>query len=315
MLINRFWIIFCLSILCFGCQNNTTIAEDQIIAEDQTFTISNGIREGSLIGKIESTNTLPVHYYLLSQGMSKAFSLDSITGEFFITDVSILQNFEDSVIELEVLFSRTGNYIEHGVLSKIIINVIKDHFIYCWDSREQQGEITDAVVNSLFPTNNFASPIFYQASAWTNKLQATITRTYMKFDLSTIPQGAKIESAKLFLFSPSDSISEHAHSTLSGTNEFYVRRVIEKWNPQTITWQNQPVYTFDNEVLLASSLTHYQDYEIDITNIVRSIIETGEVNNGFLIMLKEESFYRRICFSGSSNHDNMQQPYLQILYK
>jgi hypothetical protein len=314
MLKYRFQIVFFLSILSFGCQNNATIAEIQIDVENQTFTISNGIRNGSIIGRIEPTKTPLVNYFLLKQPLSEAFSLDSITGILIITDVSVLYELPENVIELEVLISRTGNYIEHGVVSKIFINVINDQIKKQWNSREQQAIVFDALVNSLYPTTNYNAPSYNRASAWTNNLKATITRTYLKFDLSTVPQGAKVESARLFLYSPSDSIPDHSHSTLSGPNEFFVRRVIEEWNPKTINWHNQPAYSSDDEVLSASSLTRDQDYEIDITTMVRFMIESGAANNGFLIMLKKESFYRQICFSSSNSDDYSQRPYLQIEY-
>lgn len=307
--------MFFLSILCFGCQNNATIAEIHIDAEDQTFSISNGIRNGSVIGRIEPTKTPLVNYFLLKQPLSEAFSLDSLTGVLIITDVSVLNELPENVIELEVLISRKGNYIEHGVVSKIFIIVINDHVEKQWDSREQQAVVSDALVNSLYSTTNYNAPFYYKASAWTNNLKTSITRTYLKFDLSTFPQGAKVVSAKLFLYSPSDSIPDHAHSTLSGSNEFYVRRVIEEWNPKTITWQNQPVYSSDEEVLSASSLSPNQDYEIDITTIIRSMVETGTENHGFLIMLKQESFYRQICFASNNYHDHLMRPLLQIKYE
>lgn len=315
MLKYRFQIVFFLSILCFGCQNNASIAEIQIDAEDQTFTILNDISNGSVIGRIEPTKTPLVNYFLLDQPLSEAFSLDSITGVLIINDVSVLNELPENVIELEVLISRTGNYIEHGVITNIIIKVINDNTYKHWDTREQQTHISDALVNSLYPTLNYKAPFYYKASAWTNNLQALITRTYLKFDLTTIPQGANILNAKLSLFSPSDSTRDLSHSTLSGTNEFFVRRVTSEWDPQTITWQNQPEYSTNGEVISGSSLTHDQDYEIDITTIVRSIIETDEENYGFLIMLKQESFYRQICFASNNYHDHLMRPHLQIKYE
>jgi hypothetical protein len=315
MLKYGFRIILYLTILCFGCQHNTTVAEIQIDAEDQTFTISNSIREGAIIGQIESTSSGSVKYFLLNSTFSHAFSLDSISGELFLANVSILKELHENGFELEVLISRSGNYIEHGVITNIIIKVINDNTYKHWDSREQQAHISDALVNSLYPTLNYKAPFYYKASAWTNNLQASITRTYLKFDLTAIPQGANILNAKLSLFSPSDSTRDLSHSTLSGTNEFFVRRVTSEWDPQTITWHSQPEYSTHVEVISGSSLTHDQDYEIDITTIVRSIIETDEENYGFLIMLKQESFYRQICFASNNYHDHLLRPLLQIKYE
>jgi hypothetical protein len=313
----QFRIIFYLSILCFACQNNSTIAEIQITVEDQTFTISNNLNEGAIIGQIESASSVSVNYFLLTNAFSYAFTIDSISGDLILTNVSIFKEINDNEngIELELLTTRTGNYIEYGVISSIFINVNNDPKEKLWDSSEEQANLSDAVVNSLLPTTNFENPGYYKASAWTNNLQTSIIRTYLKFDISTIPKEAKVCYAKLYLYSPSDSKSEHSHSTLSGSNDFFVRRISEEWDSQLITWENQPAYYTEDEVLCSSSLTFDQNYEIDITAIVQSIIENELDNYGFLIMLSQELFYRQICFASNNYQNQSLRPHLQIKYK
>lgn len=74
------------------------------------------------------------------------------------------------------------------------------------------------------------------------------TRTYLKFDLSSIPEGATINSATLYLFAwgtgPDPDIVVEAHYLEDDTS----------WQPNTITWNNAP-----QDFVPAPSATHTFD--------------------------------------------------------
>jgi hypothetical protein len=315
MLKNRLGNILFLVLLCFGCQYNATITEDQITVDDQIFTLSTNTYEGTAIGQVELKSAIPVNFFLVKNANSFAFAIDSITGELFFNDAEILNKVSQDRIELILLTSCRGNYIDYGVQSNIYIDVFREPKIECWDSRENHSEVSAALVNSFMPSVNYENPECIKATAWTYNLQNLVTRTFFKFDLQSVPQDINIIDAKLYLYSPSENNINNSHSTLSGPNSFYIRRITSDWQSTDITWNNQPEYTIEGESLNPSSTDDKQNYEIDITYIIKDIVEKKIVNYGFLIMLKQESFYRQICFASNSYHNQLLRPILRIRYQ
>jgi len=97
-------------------------------------------------------------------------------------------------------------------------------------------------------------------------------RSFVAFDLSSIPEGAIIQSAALSLYyNPNDDIQSFDYHT--GENDIYIQRVIESWQENTINWDNQPNSTTINRVLIPPCTTNTQDYiDMDVTELVKDII-------------------------------------------
>jgi hypothetical protein len=153
----------------------------------------------------------------------------------------------------------------------------------------------------------------FAGCAWTNQGIPFYARSFIKFDLSQLPAGATISSVHLSLFGNTQPINPN-HSQLSGSNNCFLRRVTQSWSSATATFNTMPTHTTINQVALAPSNSPLQDYlNIDVTNLFNDIITSGQ-NNGILIMLNTEQYYRSLNFASGANTDTTKQPLLEIIY-
>ncbi len=172
----------------------------------------------------------------------------------------------------------------------------------------------DALIDSRVPNVNYGNHPDYLACTWTNGGALTTGRSLIDFELSSIPMGATINSAKLSLYSY-NSLSNGSHSTQSGSNTAVLKRVLTSWNENTVTWNNQPSTTSQNEITIQSSTNSIQDYlDIDVTELVQDMIDNPNDSHGFLMQLMTEQIYRRLVFASSDNIDTNLHPKLEICY-
>lgn len=169
----------------------------------------------------------------------------------------------------------------------------------------------DVHLNSLNNTTNYGSHPDFASIAWTAGGTPVTARSLVEFDLSGIPSGAIINSAKLSLYAY-NSPSNGSHSTLSGSNESLIQRVTSSWAENTVTWATQPSTTTSNQVSIGPASTITDFIDIDVTAMVEDMLAFG--NNGFMIRLVTESYYRRMIFGSSDNTNNALHPKLVINY-
>lgn len=168
----------------------------------------------------------------------------------------------------------------------------------------------DAEIFNLQPSVNLAGDLI-RSNAWTFSGDAGVVRGLFQFDLSGIPAGAYIVSAHLDLYSPNaPSIEFH-----SGANESILQRITSSWQEVTVTWNNQPSTTTQNQIYLAESTADYQDYlQIDVTDMMRDMIADPANSHGFLLRQRVESPFRRMAFASSDYSDDSKHPRLTIQY-
>ncbi|MBG9377470.1 DNRLRE domain-containing protein [Panacibacter sp. DH6] len=162
-------------------------------------------------------------------------------------------------------------------------------------------------------------------TSWTNNGLPMGTRSFIKFTkISEVPEGATVSSAKLYLYPKGSSISNplngnsgYPGSPYSTDNACMVERVIdEDWNEEGITWNNQPGVTSTNAVLIPASNSQW-DYsaEVDVTAMVKSILQDPSKNFGFRISLLKEDIYRCLIFASAENVNASVRPKLVIEYQ
>lgn len=179
----------------------------------------------------------------------------------------------------------------------------------------RNGGIIDAEFRDDYPNNNYGLFPNFIANAWTSGGTSFIERSVLKFDLSTIPYNATINSATLSLFCNLTSGHSQLHSSLSGSNSCWLRRVTSSWQENTVTWNNQPSFTTQNQVEIQQSATQTQDYPaIDVTNLVKDMINYPSTSYGFMISLQTEQLYRSMVFASKDNADPDLRPVLNICY-
>ncbi len=159
-------------------------------------------------------------------------------------------------------------------------------------------------------------PIWYEddfiANAWTVQGAPFVERSLLKFDLSSLPEGAVIVGAKLSLFC--NTITGH-HQIHSGDNASYLLRITQPWDQYSATWNTQPAVTYEDAVEIPASIAQIQDYpNIDVTNLIKYFYDNPDQNFGFMFQLKEEELYAAMVFSSSDHIDSTKRPLLSIEY-
>lgn len=153
--------------------------------------------------------------------------------------------------------------------------------------------------------------------AWTNGGTPWTAREAIKFDLSTIPANSTIISANLYLYSyPTPTINGNLVDANFGTNNtMLVQQIVTNWSPLTTNWFNQPVASTTNQVVVPTTTQSTLDLNLDVTNMVASMV-TGNANYGFFLKLQNEVTYTSRIFVSSYNTTYpAKRPKLVVVYQ
>lgn len=172
---------------------------------------------------------------------------------------------------------------------------------------------------------NTATSFEIKVESWTISGGVINLREFVKFaELSEIPDTSHIIEAKLFLygldfddpyFPQGNSYYPGSPYNIYGENSCYVEKVIEDWNENTITWNNQPLITQKNRATLAASTSQWNyNTTVDVTQFVKAIVKSSK-NYGFRISMISETPYHSIGFYSSDASNAKQRPKLVITYQ
>jgi hypothetical protein len=162
----------------------------------------------------------------------------------------------------------------------------------------------DGVVITSTPSVNYGNLLY---GAIGNSVSA-VGRTYIKFDLSTVPANARITYAYLGLYQ---------YSTL-GTDNFTIGlyRITGDWDESTITWNLQPTSSTDAEItnnINAGAIT-WESWNID--DLVQAWLDGDIANYGMVLKDTEESLVDTVAYFYTSDYttDTTKNPKLEIAY-
>ncbi|MEP7145983.1 MAG: DNRLRE domain-containing protein [bacterium] len=171
-------------------------------------------------------------------------------------------------------------------------------------SNGETAYIADNYLNTHFPNHPDLIAI-----SWTNG-DAASARTLFKFNLAMIPSGSTVTSAKLSLFAnPSNNNANH-----SGPNQSYLRRVVSPWTKDSVLWEPQPDFTHHNEILLPMVTGTQNLIDINVTNLIKDMIQNPAQNFGFIFMQRFEYIYRSANFASITCPDSTLRPLLKIQF-
>jgi flagellar basal body rod protein FlgB len=170
----------------------------------------------------------------------------------------------------------------------------------------------DALIGSNTATSNWGTHEEITSAYWTVQGNWVTVKSLLEFDLSQIPANAVITDAKLSLWS--NSTTQSHYQLHSGDNASYLKRILQPWNENTVTWNNQPTTTSQNQVLLATSTSQTQDYlNINVTALFQDIVSSGN-NYGIMLQLTSEYDYQSMVLASSDYSNAAKRPKLEITY-
>jgi gliding motility-associated-like protein len=141
-------------------------------------------------------------------------------------------------------------------------------------------------------------------------------RDLIEFDLSTIPIGSVITSAKISLYAwTSTTTGNGQHSVANGSNSAWVRRITSPWGENTVTWNTAPSTTTANQVIMPMSTSSTQDYlNINVTNMTQDMVNNPSGSFGYYFQLQTETYYRKLNFCSSDWTVASKHPKIEIIY-
>lgn len=136
---------------------------------------------------------------------------------------------------------------------------------------------------------------------WTSSSEPWVLRGLIQFDLSSIPAGATIDSAYIYLYSDSTPVSGNLVDANFGTsNSFTIEQVTSAWATATTTWFTQPTADSSSEVVVPGTTLPFLDVRENVTSMVMSMVKNNS-NYGFLLKLQTEVTYNSRIFVSSYN--------------
>jgi len=150
------------------------------------------------------------------------------------------------------------------------------------------------------------------AECWTINGVLLYGRSLFKFNMSPIPAGAIINSAKLVLFS--DTLPDNGdliHANYGTTNDFWIQRVAGAWDQNT-NFNTLPSLDTAGEVHVPQTSQPFLKLNLDVTTMVNNMATNG--NNGCEMKLNTEQLYNSRIFCSSLYSDTTRRPYLSVTY-
>jgi PKD repeat protein len=166
---------------------------------------------------------------------------------------------------------------------------------------------------SYHPGNNYGHTELFHTMGWTYWGETGAIRSLMDFDLSQIPPDAIITEAKLSLYylntQPNPDIEP-------GENESYLQLITSPWDEETVTWNDPPLTTEEDQVYLRRSTEPEQDYpDIDVTTVISKLFYEPENYHGLMLRLINEYPYACMLFASGDCNSVELRPKLEIIYR
>lgn len=315
--LNQLYLILAFLVVAINsCTKQTTYVEVPPIVENQQFNLYENSNEGTIVGeiRIENSQNQNLTFNLVKTENSEAFYINKGSGVIQLLDSSLVDYESIHKIELEVMIGYRTGLNDYAIFPKVTIDIIDQPETYEIILNSSSGNSFDGMVSSLNGGQNFLNTEFLYISTWTTDLVADTQRSFMYFDLSVLPTDITITNALLFLNNPNDGISEHEHSQLTGSNEFIIAPIISDWDSKTLTWGNQPLISFENQVEVEATLTNTQYMKIDVFALINEEYQNQANYFGMELYLKTEAYYRRLCFASMNNSNETLKPKLKVVY-
>lgn len=197
-------------------------------------------------------------------------------------------------------------------------SITKAQETFCQQNNPADGYDAPIAIHDNYPTEstNYANSNTFFAFCIPGASGGRNTnRVLVKFDLSSIPTTATVQSATLELFGVG-----YYNSLLPGNfgnNASYIKRITSSWTENSVTWNTEPSVTNAGVSYLAPSTSSDQDYQIDVLSITEYMIQNPSLNFGYLFGMQVENpdNSAALLFHSSDASDPANRPRLCVEYR
>ena len=165
------------------------------------------------------------------------------------------------------------------------------------------NEGKDSFVSSCSPDDNFSDYVGFRIGRWDDKIR----RSYLQFDLNTLPADAVITNADLKLY----------QSSTFGTVGFTISlfKITANWEENTITWNNQPDYHPIPESISSVIMGESTWLSWDVSTLLQEWVDGSITNHGIVLVGNTTVSFSEVFFRSSDYLDTPdQRPKLEITY-
>lgn len=230
------------------------------------------------------------------------------------SDGFMIKLFSEDSLYRSLVFASSDHLVDslHPTITiTYVVNLPMDS-IYTIQPDGELGH--DAYINSIEPASR-ENQTSLVSTVWEFDQGWGTGRSFIEFDLSQIDPEMTITLAELSLFhDPNSSIEGHFNN--GSSNELMISRITESWNEDNIDWNNQPIISEENQILVPSSNIDDQDYlDIDVTELVSDMFNYPNESFGFMFKLDDETignYNRNVVFASSDNESPELRPRLVI---
>ena len=170
--------------------------------------------------------------------------------------------------------------------------------------------LQDTYTTNEYPNHNYNdSEILRVADRTSDDIDKD--KTWLKVDLSSLPNNATITSASLFIYSES---SYNGDDAWVGDGRLNIRLYPVKtyWNVDNITKETEPdIWTSYNGKYLSEESFNNKWIEFNILSRIEGWVAGTKENHGFMLMAKENQG----CEVFFHSHENTNKPYILIEYE
>jgi hypothetical protein len=190
-------------------------------------------------------------------------------------------------------------------------------FLFIAQAKSQSTTVTFTPNNDALVTdepggdanNNYGTSTSLYAYSWTSSGTPYNIRSYIGFNLSSIPTGAKVCSASLTMY----TTSGNDQSGYDYPNTSYLKKVTSTWSQSTVTWNTQP--SFSSTDTIPFGPTTGTVATINVTSDVQNMVSSSSTNYGWAMMLKNEAnYYAALVFYSSDYTTASLRPLLTVTY-
>ena len=177
---------------------------------------------------------------------------------------------------------------------------------------------TDATISTSDVNGNYPNHTEELAMTWSCSGNPCLGRSLLEFDLTSIPANAVIDSAYLKLYADLNNAGQNGipgQPTYGSDNAGFVSRITQSWTENSVTWNNQPATTLQNQVVIPQSVSGAENYVLDVTSMVQDMINNPASSYGFLLREQNEiTYYNSLIFASGDAADANAHPRLKICY-